>query len=78
VGGTVEMNNRGIALTTELNDKAESPDIPLRLLMMIVSARTTLSRVALPAEPVGLTQNALPQSIDGRFGCGCRLGRNGP
>jgi len=41
-------------LATELNDKAKSPDIPLRLLMMIVNARTTLSRVVLPAEPVGL------------------------
>jgi hypothetical protein len=54
VGGTVEMNDRGIMLATELNDKAKSPDLPLRLLMMIVNARTTLSRVVLPAEPVGL------------------------
>ena len=53
-GGIVEMNDRGIALSTELNDKAKSPDIPLRLLMMIVNSRTTLSRVVLPAEPVGL------------------------
>lgn len=54
VGGTVEMNDRGVSLATELNDKAKSPDIPLRLLMMIVNARTTLSRVVLPAGPVGL------------------------
>ena len=54
VGGTVEMNDRGLSLATELNDRAKSPDIPLRLLMMIVNARTTLSRVVLPAEPVGL------------------------
>ena len=54
VGGTVEMTDRGIMLATELNDKAKSPDIPVRLLMMIVNARTTLSRVVLPAEPVGL------------------------
>lgn len=54
VGGTVEMNDRGIMLSAELNDKAKSPDLPLRLLMMIVNARTTLSRVVLPAEPVGL------------------------
>ena len=51
VGGTVEMDDRGLSLATELNDKAKSPDIPLRLLMMIVNARTTLSRVVLPAEP---------------------------
>ena len=50
----VEMDDRGLSLATELNDKAKSPDIPLRLLMMIVNARTTLSRVVLPAEPVGL------------------------
>jgi hypothetical protein len=54
VGGTVEMNDRGIALSAELNDKAKSPDLPVRLLMMIVNARSTLSRVVLPAEPVGL------------------------
>ncbi len=54
VGGTVEMNDRGISVAAELNDKAKSPDVPLRLLMMIVNARTTLSRVVLPAEPVGL------------------------
>jgi hypothetical protein len=54
VGGTVEMNDRGVALSAELNDKAKSPDLPVRLLMMIVNARSTLSRVVLPAEPVGL------------------------
>jgi hypothetical protein len=54
VGGTVEMNERGVALSTELNDRAKSPDLPVRLLMMIVNARTTLSRVVLPAEAVGL------------------------
>ncbi|MBT8450394.1 MAG: hypothetical protein KJO40_00365 [Deltaproteobacteria bacterium] len=54
VGGTVEMNDRGVTLATELNDRAKSPDIPVRLLMMIVNARTTLSRVVLPAEAVGL------------------------
>lgn len=53
-GGTVEMNNRGMTLSAELNEKAKSPEIPLRLLMMIVNARTTLSRVVLPAQPVGL------------------------
>ncbi len=54
VGGTVEMDDRGVTLATELNDRAKSPDIPVRLLMMIVNARTTLSRVVLPAEAVGL------------------------
>jgi hypothetical protein len=53
-GGTVEMDDRGLTLGTVLNEKAKSPDIPLRLLMMIVNARTTLSRVVLPLQPVGL------------------------
>jgi hypothetical protein len=54
VGGTVEMNDRGVMLSAELNDRAKSADIPVRLLTMIVNARTTLSRVMLPAEAVGL------------------------
>jgi hypothetical protein len=53
-GGTVEMNDRGLVLSAELNEHAKSPDIPVRLLTMIVNARTTLSRVVLPAESVGL------------------------
>jgi hypothetical protein len=54
VGGTVVMNDRGMILSAELNDRAKSPDIPVRLLTMIVNARTTLSRVLLPAEPIGV------------------------
>jgi len=54
VGGTVEIDDRGVMISTELNDKAKSPDLPVRLLMMIVNARTTLSRVVLPGEAVGL------------------------
>jgi hypothetical protein len=54
VGGTVVMNDRGMLLSAELNDRAKSPDIPVRLLTMIVNARTTLSRVVLPEQPIGL------------------------
>jgi hypothetical protein len=54
VGGTVVMNDRGMLLSAELNDRAKSPEIPVRLLTMIVNARTTLSRVVLPEEPIGL------------------------
>lgn len=53
-GGTVTMNDRGMTLDAQLNERAKSPEIPLRLLTMIVNARTTLSRVALPAQEVGL------------------------
>lgn len=53
-GGTVVMNDRGHILSAELNERAKSPEIPVRLLTMIVNARTTLSRVILPGEEVGL------------------------
>ncbi len=48
------INDRGLIQSTKLNEQAKNPDLPLRLLVMIVNARTTLSRVVLPAEPVGL------------------------
>jgi len=54
VGGTIVMDDRGMVLSAELNDRAKSPDIPVRLLTMVINARTTLSRVLLPEEPVGL------------------------
>ena len=54
VGGTVVISDRGLIQSTKLNEQAKNPDLPLRLLVMIVNARTTLSRVVLPAEPVGL------------------------
>lgn len=54
VGGTVVINDRGLIQSTKLNEQAKNPNLPLRLLVMIVNARTTLSRVVLPAEPVGL------------------------
>jgi len=54
VGGTVVINDRGLIRSAKLNEQAKNPDLPLRLLMMIVNARTTLARVVLPAEPVGL------------------------
>lgn len=54
VGGSVVINDRGLVQSTQLNEHAKNPDLPLRLLMMIVNARTTLARVVLPAEPVGL------------------------
>ncbi len=54
VGGTVVISDRGLIQSTKLNEQAKNPDLPVRLLMMIVNARTTLARVVLPAEPVGL------------------------
>lgn len=54
IGGTVVMNDRGLIGATKFNEQAKNPEIPVRLLIAIINARTTLSRVALPAEPVGL------------------------
>jgi len=53
VGGWVEVDDRGIVQRTELNEAAKRADIPVRLLVMIINARTSLARVILPAEPVG-------------------------
>jgi hypothetical protein len=53
VGGWVEVDDRGIIQRSELNEAAKRADVPVRLLVMIINARTSLSRVILPAEPVG-------------------------
>jgi len=54
VGGWVEVDDRGIVQKAELNDAAKRSDVPVRLLVMIINARTSLARVILPAEPVGV------------------------
>ena len=53
VGGWVEVDDRGIIQRRELNQAAENPKLPIRLLMTIIQARSSLARVILPAEPVG-------------------------
>ncbi|MDH3199414.1 MAG: hypothetical protein OEM15_00840 [Myxococcales bacterium] len=53
IGGWVEIDDRGIIQASELNERAKRADVPIRLLVMIINARTSLSRVLLPAEPVG-------------------------
>lgn len=54
VGGWVEIDDRGIIQASELNERGKRADLPVRLLVMIINARTSLSRVILPAEPVGI------------------------
>jgi hypothetical protein len=53
-GGWIEVDDRGNIVRSELNQAAKNPKIPTRLLMTLVQARTSLARVVLPAEPVGL------------------------
>lgn len=54
VGGWVEIDDRGIIQASELNEHGKRADVPVRLLVMIINARTSLSRVVLPAEPIGI------------------------
>jgi len=54
VGGWVEIDDRGIIQRSELNSSAKNSDLPARLLLMIINARTSLARVVLPAQPVGI------------------------
>lgn len=54
LGGWFEMDGRGIVLASEFNQSTKRADIPTRLLRMIVNTRTTVTRVLLPAEPVGV------------------------
>lgn len=54
VGGSIEVDDRGNTIRSELNEAAKNPKVPTRLLMTIVHARTSLARVIFPAGPVGL------------------------
>ena len=54
VGGWAEVDDRGRAVAMDLNDAAKRADIPVRMLVMLINARTTLARVLLPAEKVGV------------------------
>ena len=54
VGGWIEVNDRGLTQRSELNQAAKNSKVPVRLLMTIFQARTSLARVILPDEPVGL------------------------
>lgn len=54
VGGWAEVDDRGIVKRAELNEAAKRADVPVRLLVMLINARTSLARVVLPAEAVGV------------------------
>lgn len=54
VGGWVEVDDRGIVKRAELNEAAKRADVPVRLLVMLINARTSLARVILPSEAVGV------------------------
>lgn len=54
LGGTVSVDDRGQVIESEFNSRTKRPDVPARLLVMLVNARTSLARISLPAEPIGL------------------------
>ena len=54
VGGWIEIDDRGIIRRSDLNTAAKDPAVPARLLLMLINARTSLARVMLPFEPVGV------------------------
>lgn len=54
VGGWAEIDDRGIVREAQLNEAAKRADVPVRLLIMLINARTSLARVVLPAEAVGV------------------------
>ena len=54
VGGWVEIDNRGAVLAGAFNEATKRGDVPARLLRMIINARSAVTRVLLPAEPVGI------------------------
>jgi hypothetical protein len=54
VRGWIEVDDRGIIQARELSQEAKDADLPARMLISIINARTSFSRVMLPAEPVGI------------------------
>jgi hypothetical protein len=54
LGGWIEIDDRGIVKQSELNQAEKNPNLPTSLLMTLIQARTSIARVVLPEEPVGL------------------------
>jgi hypothetical protein len=54
LSGWIEVDDRGILQAGELSQEAKEADLPTRMLFTLLNARTSFSRVMLPAEPVGV------------------------
>jgi hypothetical protein len=54
LSGWIEVDDRGILQDAELSQEAKEADLPARMLVTLLNARTSFSRVMLPAEPVGI------------------------
>ncbi|KPK15512.1 MAG: hypothetical protein AMJ62_08865 [Myxococcales bacterium SG8_38] len=54
VRGWIEVDDRGIVQAADLSQATKDANLPARMLISIVNARTSFSRVMLPAEPVGI------------------------
>ena len=53
VRGWIEVDDRGIIQASDMS-ASKDVDLPARMLINLVNARTSFSRVMLPAEPVGI------------------------
>jgi len=54
VDGWIEVDDRGVTQRSELSQAAQSKHLPIRLLMTIIQARSSLARVVFPSDPVGI------------------------
>ena len=55
VGGSIEVDDRGVVQRSELNQAAKNPDLPIRLMMTIMQVRSSLARVIFPVRSVGVS-----------------------
>ncbi|MGB5191705.1 MAG: hypothetical protein WBN70_01895 [Polyangiales bacterium] len=55
VGGTIEVDDRGVVQRSDLNEAAKNPDLPIRLMMTIMQVRSSLARVIFPVRTVGVS-----------------------
>ena len=54
LSGWLEVDDRGIVQDSSLEHAEKDSQVPARMLMTVVNARTSFARVMLPAEPIGI------------------------
>lgn len=54
LSGWLEVDDRGIVQESSLEHAEKDSQVPARMLLTVVNARTSFARVMLPAEPIGI------------------------
>ncbi len=54
LSGWLEVDDRGIVQDSSLEHAEKDSQVPARMLLTVVNARTSFARVMLPAEPIGI------------------------